>query len=197
MNDLELNKLLQAVRVPEQAPEFWERFPRRITAALHWKQQKGEVTLPPRPKRRGVWSWGIAGATILLLLGFVRGYWWGPQPPAALLPNEKLLQEVLATFPNQVRAIIQDENGLHLSLAERPDVMQAQPLWLQICEGKHCRGIITFSGQTVQLGGQQVEVLADAAGEVMLVGPHFFWSSQQSDDTTTARIKAHQLPYTL
>jgi hypothetical protein len=126
-------------------------------------------------------------------VGFVVGNWHGAKQTTALLQNEKLLREVLATFPNQVQAIIQDENGLRLALADEPNVAQAQPLWLKICEGKHCRSIVTFSGQSVKIGGKPVEVLADARGGVMLVGEHFFWSSQQGKTEAPLQVNAEQL----
>lgn len=197
MNDAELNKLLKSDPVPARAPEFWEQMPQRVSAKLHWRQQRKdpENDLPPRPVRG--WVLGITGAAVLILMGFVVGNWHGTRQTTALLQNEKLLREVLATFPNQVQAIIQDDNGLRLALAEEPNVAQTQPLWLKICEGKHCRSMVTFSGQTVKIGGQPVEVLADARGGVMLVGENFFWSSQQSAQPNHLRIESQQLTHVL
>lgn len=194
MTDAELKKLLQAAPVPERSPEFWERFPERINARLHWQTRRSErVNLPSRPRAGVVWGWGLAGAAVLLLAGFLLGNWHSNKQTVALLQNEKLLREVLATFPNQVQAIIQDDQGLHLSLAEEANVPQSQPLWLKVCEGKICRSIITFSGQVVQIADKPVEVLADARGGVMLVGEHFFWSSQEGGIKEHLLIKAQQL----
>lgn len=194
MNDAELEKLLKAAPVPEQTPEFWERLPERINARLHWQQQRSEnVNLPSRPRGRVVWGWGFTGAAVLVLVGFLLGNWHSNKQAMALLQNEKLLREVLTTFPNQVQAIIQDDNGLHLSLAEEANVPQSQPLWLKVCEGKVCRSIITFSGQVVQIADKPVEVLADARGGVMLVGEHFFWSSWEGGAKDLLQIKAQAL----
>jgi len=194
MNDAELEKLLKATPVPERAPEFWERLPQRINAKLHWQQRRSEnVNLPSRPRGGVVWGWGFAGAAVLVLVGFLLGNWHGATQVTALLQNEKLLREVLVTFPNQVQAIIQDEKGLHLSLAEEANVLQAQPLWIKVCSRGTCRSIITFSGQMVQIDGQQVEVLADARGGVMLVGQHFFWASEQKSSAGVFHIKAQPL----
>ncbi len=194
MNDAELEKLLKTAPVPERPPEFWERLPQRISAKLHWQPQRSEnVNLPSRLRGGAIWGWGFAGATVLVLVGFLLGHWHGNKQATALLQNEKLLREVLAMFPNQVQAIIQDEKGLHLSLAEEASVSQSQPLWIKVCEGKVCRNIITFSGQVVQIADKPVEVLADAQGGVMLVGEHFFWSSAQKSSVQDLRINAQQL----
>jgi hypothetical protein len=197
MTDAELKKLLQAATLPERPPEFWAQLPQRVSAKLHWRSRQNEsVNLPARPRVGAIWGWGFAGAAVLVLVGFLVGNWHGTKQASALLQNEKLLREVLATFPNQVQAITQDENGLHLTLAEEANVPQSQPLWIKVCEGKVCRSIITFSGQVVQIGDKPVEVLEDARGGVMLVGKHFFWSSQEGG-TAPLRIKAQQLHQTL
>lgn len=194
MNDSELDKLLKAAPVPEKAPEFWEAMPRRISAKVHWRQRRSEnVNLPSRPWGGGIWGWGLAGAAVLVLAGFLLGNWHGNKQVTTLLQNEKLLREVLATFPNQVQAIIQDENGLHLTLAEEANVPQSQPLWIKVREGKTCRSIITFSGQQVQINGKPVEALTDAHGGVMLVGQHFFWSDREGCVGEQMQIKAQQL----
>ncbi len=194
MNNAELDRLLKAAQPPEQSAEFWEQLLKRIQAKRHWESRRNEnINLPSRPRAGVVWGWGFAGAAVLILVGFLAGNWYGKNDATALLQNEKLLREVLATFPNQVQAIIQDETGLHLALAETANVPQSQPLWLKICEGGICRTIVTFSGQMVQIADQPVEVLADPQGGVMLVGDHFFWSSEQGAIGEQARIQARQL----
>jgi hypothetical protein len=197
MTNPELDKLLKSAPGPERPPEFWEALPGRIGAKIHWQQQrpKENVNLPPRFG----WGlvWGIPGAAVLVLLGFLWGNWHGAGPATALLQNEKLIREVLATFPNQVQAIIQDENGLRLALAEEPNVAQSQPLWIKVCAGGVCRSFVTFSGQTVEIGGKPVEALVDARGGVMLVGEHFFWSSRQGKAESPLRINAEQLRFVL
>ncbi len=193
MNNHELDQLLRSVTVPERPPEFWERLTQRVTAKLHWQPRINADFR--RPAGRGlIWNWGVAVAAVLLCLGFLLGNWHGRKQTTALLQNEKLLREVLATFPNQVRAIVQDENGLHLSLADQPDVAQTQPLWIRVCEGKSCRSILTFSGQVLQIGGRTVEALADAEGGVLLVGENFVWSSREGSGGDAAQIRAEQLP---
>jgi hypothetical protein len=193
MNDPELDRILKAGVAPDRAPEFWEEFPRRVSGKIHWRAQR-EATPGVAPRHR--WSglaWGVSVATVCLLLGIALGNWRGAKPANALLQNEKLMREVLAMFPNQVRAIVQDENGLSLSLADEPNVPSSTPLWIKVCEGNYCRSIVTFSGQNLQIAGQRVEVLAEARGGVMLVGEHFFWSSRETILKDHLRIDAQAL----
>jgi hypothetical protein len=190
MNDVELSNLLKSARVPEPNPEHWEEFPRQVTWSLRHRPEG--VSRPERSPRRPLLAWGLAFATCLVI-GFVAGNWRGAGPAKGLLQNARLVREVVAMFPNQVQAIIQDENGLHLSLAVTANVPQSQPLWIKICDGNHCRSIVTFSGQVVQIDGQRVEALADASGGVILVGEHFFWSSEGGSQPDRVRINAEQM----
>jgi hypothetical protein len=193
MNNSELNKLLKSAKVPEPTAEHWEDFPGQVVRSL---RSQPEVDTPPvHSHRRPMLAWGLALATCLVI-GFVVGHWRGTSEANGLLQNAKVVSEVIAMFPNQVQAIIQDENGLRLTLAETANVPQSQPLWIKVCDGKQCRSIVTFSGQVVQIDGQRVEALADAAGGVMLVGEHFFWSAHDQN-THQLRIDAQQLDHVL
>lgn len=193
MNDSDLEKVLKAGPAPDRAPEFWEDFPRRVTGKIHWRaQREGTRGVASRHRWSGL-VWGLSVGTACLLLGIALGNWRGAKPANALLQNEKLVREVLAMFPNQVQAIIQDENGLRLALADEANVPQSQPLWLKVCNGERCRSILTFSGQTVQIAGERVEVLADARGGVMLVGDNFVWSSATAERKGQLRIQAQPL----
>ena len=182
MNDTELSQLLKSAKVPERGPDHWAEFPDRVSAAL--RATRASQAGPPRLWPKLAWGFSLAGTCVLI--GFVIGHWRDVREANGLLRNGKLVREVVAMFPNQVQAIIQDENGLRLSLAETPNVPQSQPLWINICDGKNCRSIVTFSGQTVQIDGHRVEALADASGGVMLVGEHFFWSA---GDRTPGRLR--------
>jgi hypothetical protein len=91
---------------------------------------------------------------------------------------EKCYRETEALFPNQVQAIVFDEAGPRVVLAEKADVPKSPPLYLKICGPRGCQEIVTFSGQQVRVNGDVCDVLTDAAGNVMLAGDHMFWSSQ-------------------
>ena len=95
------------------------------------------------------------------------------------LADIKVIRETLALFPNRVRAIVQDEHGLHLVLSDTDDVPPSPPLYVSICDGKKCSSLVTFSGQEIQIAGQNVMVLSDARGGIILTGNQFVWSNAE------------------
>jgi hypothetical protein len=177
----ELDKLLRSAQMPERSPGYWEHFPKRVVALLvgtdcraHQRRltqssavRAVRVAAPARLARRSsptIWAAaGLATACVLIAL-LLR-----PHRPA---PTDyaKLYREITGLFPNQVRAIVEDERGVHLLLSEKPNVPSSPPLLVRVCEPQQCRSVITFSGQRVRLNGQTVEVLADGRGKVLVVG---------------------------
>jgi hypothetical protein len=95
------------------------------------------------------------------------------------LASLKLIHEMLALFPNRVRAIVQDEHGLNLVLSDTADVPASTPLYVHISDGQHNTSLVTFSGQEIQVAGQKITVLADARGGIILTGSRFVWSSTE------------------
>ncbi len=176
MNDSELNRLLKAAKAPERPPEFWAQFPRRVTSRLHWKPAARSVESTHWFPRLG-WALGLAAC---ILTAFSIGHWRGHSEAMAendLLQNEKVIKEMLATFPNRVRGVVQDEHGLNVVLSDTDNVPASTPLWVQICDGKHCSTMVTFSGQEIRLGQRNVTVLSDASGKIILAGDNFLWSN--------------------
>jgi hypothetical protein len=179
MKDSELNRLLKQAKVPERPPEFWAQFPRRVTARLHWKPA-ATSTESVRWFPRLAWALGLAAC---VLAAFFIGHWRGHNDAIAqndLLQNEKVIKEMLATFPNRVRGVVQDEHGLNVVLSDKENVPVSTPLWVQICDGKHCSTMVTFSGQEIRLGQRNVTVLSDASGKIILAGDNFLWSNGQA-----------------
>ena len=95
------------------------------------------------------------------------------------LASLKLIQETMAMFPNRVRAIVQDEHGLRLVLADQPEVPVSPPIYVRLCDGENCSSLVTFSGQEIQIAGQKLTVLSQADGGIILEGNKFFWSSSE------------------
>lgn len=175
MNDVEFQKKLQAARVPERPATYWDDFPRQVSASL----RKDPAARVSQPHWRPRLAWGFGLAFACLTIGFVIGNWRERNRADSFswLQNEAAVQKILAMFPNRVRAIEQDDQGVRLVLSENPDVPTSTPLWIKICDGPKCRVVITFSGQELQIAKEPVEVLADAQGQVMLVGNRLCWSS--------------------
>lgn len=176
MNNSELDKKLKAAQEPALDADYQADFPRLVLANLRSTPRE------ERPVPR-LWlprlAWGLATATCIVL-AFAIGHWRGhveTASSAGILENAKLIRETMAMFPNQIRAIVQDEHGLKLVLADRADVPDSPPLYVEICDGNRCCSAVTFSGQEIQLAGQKVTVLADAGGGIILEGGQFAWSS--------------------
>ena len=178
MKNSELDAILKKAQVPERPGEFLEMFPRQVVRRLgHAQTQSSRVERHWFPQL----AWGLATA-ICILAAFAIGHWHGRLETKTItsndiLQNPKLIRETLEMFPNQVRAIVQDERGLNLVLSEGENVPTSAPLYIHICDGKHCSSLVTFSGQEIQIAGQKLTVLSEAQGGIILMGNQFVWSS--------------------
>lgn len=196
MKDFDLAKKLKTAGVPERTEEYWDAFPRQVLGRL----RKVSATREPLQRWRPLLAWGLGAAIACVMIGFAIGNWHGRSGSEAfaLLQNEKMIREILTMFPNRVRAIEQDERGIRLVLSEHADVPDSPPLWIKICDGNNCRAVVTFSGQALQIAKESVEVLADAQGQVMLVGNRLFWSSADPNRAAEhLRIQARPLAFAM
>lgn len=210
MNDAELKDCLKSSPVPDRSPEYWEEFPKRVMFEI----QRRESAVPQHnvPASGGAtvrlrWSMLLsktalpAGAVVAcLLLAFLLGVRQGRHSVVdqhQLAEAQKCYREIEALFPNQVQALVFDAKGMHLVLAERPDVPVSTPLYVAITGPKEVHRFVTFSGQHIRVNGDNFEVLVDRQGDVLLVGQQSVWSS--SDPGMKAgpyRIEARPLPAT-
>ena len=180
MNNIELEKLLKSVPSPQRPPEFWEQLPRRVSTRIHWQ---AKLRTGPGSEARPWWSswtWGFSAAAACLVIAFALGNWRGRpanEPNAQIAQARIYFREIESLFPRQVRAIVFDESGPRLMLAEKADVPDATPLYVSICGPRGCQQHITFSGQQIRVNGEDCDVLTDAAGHVLIVGRQFVWSS--------------------
>lgn len=177
MKKPELESILKRARLPEISKESSEIFPRRIAARIGHKDWPVHVTR--QRSSRLAWALGLAACVVL---GFVMGRWTARKEPGTILAPDsqtglKLIRETLTKFPNRIRAILDDENGLSLILSDNADVPVSTPIYIRICDGKHCSSLVTFSGQEVQIAGQKVTVLSQGDGGIILEGSKLFWST--------------------
>jgi hypothetical protein len=196
MNDAELNRILKSGETPRPSREYTDDFPDRVIRQLN-------RPLPPsRHAQNGlaglVWAGGFAA--VCVLAGFLIGHRSGRTETAnsngRLLQSEKLICEVLAMFPNRVRAIVKDDSGMQLVLSDDADVPASTPLWVKVCQGEHCTTVVTFSGQELQIAGQKMTVLADSEGGVILTGDRFVWTSDEpKGGTQDLKIQARPLEF--
>lgn len=196
MNNRELDDLLKSARVPERDEEYWRDFPRRILADPRRKQPLTERRSPRWGLRL---AWGLGLATACVVIGFLIGNRHGQQAAFAdngLLQNRKVIEEIMTMFPNRVRAIVQDEHGMNIVLADQPEVPESTPLWVKVCRGTRCLTLVTFSGQELEIEGQYVTVLSDAKGGVILEGDRFAWASSEPElAPADLKIQAHPLEF--
>jgi hypothetical protein len=179
MNKPELESILKRARLPEIPEESLEMFPRRIVTSL--KRNEPLVRVARKNSLHLSWAFGFA---VCIVVAFVIIRWGEPKKSVTMttadtLTNATLIHETLAMFPNQVRVIVENEHGLNLILSDKDDVPASAPLYVRICDGKHCSSFVTFSGQEIQVAGQTVTVLADARGGIILTGNKFVWSNTE------------------
>jgi hypothetical protein len=208
MKNSELDQILKSAPVPDRPGAYWDQFPQRVMAKTNWLRTRADDGAN-HPRTEPFWlrsrfrlaTVGLGLAIIGLLLGFVLGFRQGrnlsitdPQLAAA----RKYFQEIETLFPGQVQAIVFDQQGPHLVLAERSNVPTASPLYLRICGPNGCQDYVTFSGQQIRFNGETCEVLLDRQGNVLLVGQQWVLSSAQaSAKNARYQVAARPLELTL
>jgi hypothetical protein len=179
MNNSDLDNLLKKVKVPELPQQYWENFPPRITARLHWSQ-RGAQSAPRQLDSGRRWfiaRVALAMATVCLLfaLGFRMWTIREDQSMESLGKIRKYYSEIESLFPNQVNGIVFDSQGPHLLLADKSNLPNSTALYVRICSKKGCRSFVTFSGQRIRFGSDTFDVLVDRQGEVLLAGEKMVW----------------------
>ncbi len=179
MNNPELESILKMARLPDIPEESLAMFPRRIVAGI--KRNDPPARSARNFSRHLAWAFGLAACVVI---AFAIGHWRGRMEKETFPANDsltsiKLIRETLAMFPNQVRAIVEDEHGINLVLSATADVPVSTPLYVRISDGKHCSSLVTFSGQEIQIAGQRLTVLSDTKGGIILMGNDFAWSSHE------------------
>lgn len=81
-----------------------------------------------------------------------------------------ILREVSAVFPHQINAIVAGDDGsqLKIILSEKPLSEDGQPVLVEICQKGNCTKVITYVGQTIQLGDHQFSVLGSDRGSIVI-----------------------------
>jgi hypothetical protein len=190
MKDRELNEVLKRAAVPERKADYWERFPSQVTAEIERRRQ--DASIPAVADGSTTWTWAtvfgalirrpafvLGVAVVCLAVGFVLGSWRGQRPlgqDAQLAEARKYFHELEALFPNQLQAIVFDQQGPHLVLAPEPNLPISPPLYLKSCGPKGCQRFVTFSGQQIRVNGDVCDVLVNHQGKVLVVGQETLWS---------------------
>ncbi len=159
-----LDQQLRQARVPERPPAYWERFPQRVVAGLD-RAKPG-----PAGARAFPWARIAAAAAACAVIG--AGVLFRPRAPgpAPALDYAKLAREVAQEFPGQLKAIVVDEHGMRVELAESATVPASTPLLVEVCRPQGCRRVVTFSGQQIVVNGEPWDVLVSGDGRVIVAG---------------------------
>ncbi len=165
-------------------------FPKRVTVKLHWEEQRTGASMqsPWARDRLLALAWKFAAVALLLVIALVvklqlssSEHSGTPAGDDQLADVRKCYKELEDLFPHQLSAIVFDQHGPHLLLAPKPDVSSEAPLYVKICGPEGCESYVTFSGQQVPVNGENCEVLSNGNGQVMLVGNHGVWTSEDTD----------------
>lgn len=201
MNDADLRKTLSALVVPPVDSTARERGLHRALVAL---AQPQPVTAPVRASA-GLWRVALVALAVGLVTGVLvfRGQVHDPATAMDVAHADALtLAQMQSLFPGQLNAVIESDGVVQLDLAgQSSDVVNAQPLVVQLERGGQRWRVLSYSGRsvTLELKGARFtfEALVTSDGGVVLVGPDFVWSSQQPGSLAGYRVSACPLDTTL
>ena len=190
MKNSELEQILKSAPVPDRPGAYWGQFPQRVMAKTNWLRTHVDAGAS-QPQTKPFWlryrfrfaTVGLGLAISGLLLVFVLGSRQGRQlsiTEPQLAAARKYFQEIETLFPGQVQAIVFDQQGPHLVLAEHSNVHASSPLYLRVCGPKGCQSYVTFSGQQIRINGETCDVLSDHQDNVLLIGQDWVLSTAQA-----------------
>ena len=188
-SDKTLGNLLKSARVPERGGEYWEQFPGCVTRRL----AEGARSAGSEAPRSLPIAWAVGLATACAVVGLGTGWWMTSSRVPSQPDYAKLYAEVASVFPRQIRAIVVNEDGPRLVLADQPSVPASAPVLLRLCRDRQCQNVITFSGQRVRVNGESIELLTDGRGDLLVIGRRFLWSSADPRPAGNWRIDAKRL----
>lgn len=117
MNDFDLDSQLKALRTPERDEEYWADFPGRVTRELRRRPL-------PRPVRFSWMSqlaWGFSLAFGCFALGYFLGHDdLAPGFSRSLLRDQSQVHMSLVTFPERLRAFLENEHDLQKLAPDQP-----------------------------------------------------------------------------
>lgn len=196
MPDADLIKSLSALRPPLASEAARERALHRATLAFAAARHTPPDSAPepvPRHRARLVPAGFLATvAAAVLLLG--AGFWMtppsrivasGPDSAAdSAAQSRDLLAELNTLFPGQLNAVIDRDGVLQLDLAATSHTSPAvadQAILVELLRDGRILRILAYSGRTVRLELDGVSLRLDplltSAGDVLLAGDDFVWSS--------------------
>lgn len=128
-----------------------------------------------RPRIR-IHFWPVLAVAACIALAFSLFFRPNPTPVAVVPPKQDdkyalILREVSAVFPDQLKAIIAEGGELRIALADEPIADDKQAVVVELCENQKCTTLITYVGQTVEVGRHIVTVREDEKGAIVVEAP--------------------------
>ena len=123
-----------------------------------------------RPRQR-FWPALAAAACVFLTISLFTRPRDTPSRPASVPAEDKyalILREVSAVFPEQLQAIIAEGGELRISLADHTLSNKKQAVVVELRVADKCTTVITYVGQTVEVGEHRVTVRTDAKGAIVV-----------------------------
>ena len=140
-------------------------------AAVMAEARETLAAIRRRRLRQRIWPALAAAACVLLTISLFTKPRATPQQHAASPAEDKyalILREVSAVFPEQLQAIIADGGELRISLADHAISDKKQAVVVELCEADKCTTVITYVGQTVEVGEHRITVHADEKGAIVV-----------------------------
>ncbi len=118
------------------------------------------------------WSFGAIAACLLLgglYFLFLQSNPKSTAPTQSASQDDVLIyKEIGALFADSLNSVIINDSGLQIVLSESHALENRQPVVLEVCESTKCQKIITFVGQTVEIGGYSIIVNGQTKGQVTI-----------------------------
>ncbi len=174
MKDPQLDALLRSVPEPDRPDEYWRDFPADTLRRLSHRKLAAPHRKPLVPQLLR-WS-PLAAVLVAAWAGWHRHA--VPTPEIAdreLQEIREVWQELSVLFPHQLRAVVLEPEGPRILLAEAPDLPDSTPLLVRSCNIGTCRAAVTLSGQRIELGGETLDVLSTADGQILVAGSEALW----------------------
>ena len=140
-------------------------------AAVMADARKTLATIRRRRLRQRFWPALAAAACVALAISLFSKPRTTSQQHVAAPAEDKyalILREVSAVFPEQLQAIIADGGELRISLADHAVSNKKQAVVVELREADKCTTVITYVGQTVEVGEHRITVHADEKGAIVV-----------------------------
>ena len=148
--------------------------PAETDAAILATARETLAAIRHRRLRQRLWPVLAAAACVLFSLILFFKPHSTPDSYVAIPTEDKyalILREVSALFPQQIKAIVSDGADLQIALSDQPLTNSSQAVVIEICENNGCKTVITYIGQTIEIGKHRITIRTDEDGGIVVDSP--------------------------